>query len=594
MSFAMSALSLALGARGAPLPSVDQPVKTGIHTPEDAAVVIGIESYFVLPPVSHAERDARAFSSFLLDSRGVEAARLRELVGTPNKVQIVRAVEEAGELVGPGGTVWVYFAGHGAASPSTGERVLLPADTQTDLATFESYSVSLAELRAAATRTGATALFVLDTCYTGVDRSGAGILDKRFAVPAWAAPPSRTGEWTAAEANQWSGPLPEARHGAFTYAVLGALRGWADGGDGSVPDHRVTVAEARAWVNDALLALGVTDQRPRFDFVDGDDVVLVAGEALEPPPDLRPRAEGTARTIPTAVQALPTWTGERSGYRMVYLPPGTFEMGSAADEPDRDADEGPATVTLTSGFWAGTTEITQALWEEVMGENPSSTRQQWWGDGPQGTCRGIDGHALVGGSLPVTCVTWDEAVAFANALSKRDKLKPAYAEKGGRVIADPRADGYRLPTEAEWEYAARAGESGTWGTAGAAPEVCAYGNVKDAAAVRTFRWAGPTFDCDDQRDGLAPVGTHHPNAWGLFDTTGNVFEWVYDGYAPLAPSATDPTGPERATARVYRGGSWASDPRNVRLADRNQGENALRTRDVGLRLVRSAPTPPAP
>lgn len=248
----------------AALPELDQPHRTGASNLADAAVVVGIEDYFVLPDVPYAVRDAQVFYDFALYTRGIPSDRVTLLTGPVSLEQLTAALQAAGRSTHAGGTVFVYFAGHGAASPSTGERVLLAADAQPDLATFQARSVALPDVRRWVTASGAAAVLVLDTCYSGRSRSGEDVVPgKRFAVPASALAPSpNVVEWTAAGPDQWSGPLDAARHGAFTYLAVGALRGWADGQLDGVRDGRVTAEEASGYVEVGLRSLQVRDQRP--------------------------------------------------------------------------------------------------------------------------------------------------------------------------------------------------------------------------------------------------------------------------------------------------------------------------------------------
>lgn len=288
----------------AALPDVDTPLKTGADAPHDAAVVAGIEDYYELPDVPFAERDAQAFADYLLYTRGVPSDRVAR-VAKANREKLLAAVELAGRAAGPEGTVWVYFAGHGAASPTTGERMVLGIDVQPDLATFGARSVTVAELEAAATAGGARAVLVLDACYTGRGRSGDELLPgTRFAVPATpGAGRPRVLTWSAASENQLSGPLEPARHGAFTYAVLGALRGWADGQLDEQPDGAVTAEEASLYVEEALRALGVTDQRPALEGADG--WVLASHPRPEPRPVLAPSALAPSAPEPAVERPAP-------------------------------------------------------------------------------------------------------------------------------------------------------------------------------------------------------------------------------------------------------------------------------------------------
>jgi formylglycine-generating enzyme required for sulfatase activity len=263
-----------------------------------------------------------------------------------------------------------------------------------------------------------------------------------------------------------------------------------------------------------------------------------------------------AGPAPVAVQAPPTVT-TGSGIEMVLIPAGSFEMGS------RHGDEGPVHRVSVDSFLMDRYEVTQAAYEK-LGQveafpNPSHFK---------------------GPDLPVEQVTWPQAARFCNARSRAEGLRPCYNEDDGACAFD--ADGYRLPTEAEWEYACRAGTDGDY----------SFGD--DARKLGDFAWFA-----DNAGKKTHPVGRKKPNAWGLFDMHGNVAEWcqdVYDkGYYQVSP-ANNPRGPADGPAYVLRGGSWKSAPDAVRSAYR-LGENpgfsdACLARDaIGFRCVRKAPPP---
>jgi formylglycine-generating enzyme required for sulfatase activity len=210
---------------------------------------------------------------------------------------------------------------------------------------------------------------------------------------------------------------------------------------------------------------------------------------------------------------------------MVFIPSGSFTMGSAASEPDRFGDEGPQTsVTISGGFLMGIYPVTQGLYESVTGLNPSS----FTGD-PE---------------LPVEQVSWFDATNFCYLLTLRERV-------AGRL---PVGCAYRLPTEAEWEYACRAGTTTRF----------YYGDDLSYAALPDHAWYS------DNSEGTRSVGQKPPNPWGLYDMAGNVWEWCLDRYGPGYPggSAVDPAGPASGNNRVLRGGSWLDDARFCRSACR--------------------------
>ena len=222
----------------------------------------------------------------------------------------------------------------------------------------------------------------------------------------------------------------------------------------------------------------------------------------------------------------------------VWINPGTFVMGSPLSEADRGSDEVQHTVTLTQGFWVSDHEVKQAEYEAVMGGNPSSFKGDL--------------------NRPVDSVSWNDAVLYCQKLTER--------ERGAGLITARQA--YRLPTEAEWEYSARAGTTGA-----------RYGEL-DAIAW----WAG------NAGNATHPVKQKAANAWGLYDMIGNVWEWCGDwsGGYPTG-SVTDPTGPSSGSLRVLRGGGWWLDvARGVRSAGRYGYGPGNRVSNVGFRPVLSA------
>lgn len=283
-------LAFSLASAGG-LPSIDEALRTGATASADTAVVIGVEDYAFVQDVPYAQRDAASFYDLLVYSVGVPSSRVRLLDQGASKEQILEAVTDAGNDVGAGGSVWIYFAGHGAADPSTGGRMLLGDDVKQDSAAFASRGVPVDQLKDLASAKGGAVNLIVDACYSGLGRGGDELVaGMRFLVPAYAtaAKPGSL-EWSAASGDQLSGPLHPARHGAFTYLAVGAMRGWADGQLDGTRDGQVTAEEAQLYVKEALRTLQITDQTPELTVEDGKSRTLIRSDKLEEAPELDAR-----------------------------------------------------------------------------------------------------------------------------------------------------------------------------------------------------------------------------------------------------------------------------------------------------------------
>jgi formylglycine-generating enzyme required for sulfatase activity len=247
------------------------------------------------------------------------------------------------------------------------------------------------------------------------------------------------------------------------------------------------------------------------------------------------------------------------GMSLVQIPAGTFTMGDANGQDD----ETPHQVTLTKGFELGVYEVTQEQYEAVMGTNPSDFK------GPQN---------------PVEEVSWNDAVEFCR------KLSALPSEKSAGYV-------YRLPTEAEWEYACRAGTKTAYSFGDSESELGDYAwfgdNSGDQQIDALNIW---NTDADNYFDRIVnnncrthPVGGKQPNAWGLYDMHGNVWEWCQDWYGDYPKgSTTDPTGAASGSDRVLRGGSWGLDSDYCRSAFRNWDAPDNRSINFGFRVLRSS------
>jgi formylglycine-generating enzyme required for sulfatase activity len=294
-----------------------------------------------------------------------------------------------------------------------------------------------------------------------------------------------------------------------------------------------------------------------------------------------------------AVIALAPHASVTTGYELRPILAGTFTMGSPLSEANRFTNESQHEVTLPRAYLMGTTEVTQAQWEKVMGSHPSWKDQASGRKGPM---------SLLAQSYPVQYVNWCDAVVFANALSAKDGLTAVYdlpdgmsagmgAEACNRaapsVTVRVGADGYRLPTEAEWERAARGGTTDTWSGANRQADLCGVANVADTSAKLRIPTLA-TVDCDDHQPGLTAAGTYAANTYGLKDMSGNLWEWTWDIYEERYSEGpvTDPMGASVGSNRVLRGGSWMSG-HLARVAGRGSLVPGPRFGLVGLRLTKT-------
>ena len=248
---------------------------------------------------------------------------------------------------------------------------------------------------------------------------------------------------------------------------------------------------------------------------------------------------------------------------------GSFLMGSPESENWRIDDETQHETSVGS-FFMDPYETTQEEYKRLMGENPST---------------------FTGDDLPVENISWLEAIRYANAKSTDVGLTPVYTIASDGVTWDLSADGYRLPTEAEWEYACRAGTATPFNTEKSlsADEANFYGHYPYEIEENYFDNSVLDAKPGEYRQTTLAVGSFEPNAWGLYDMHGNVNEWCWDYYGDYDLKSVDnPTGPASGTRHVYRGGGWNDFAKNMRSAYRAAGQEDLKSFNLGLRLVRNA------
>jgi len=298
---------------------------------------------------------------------------------------------------------------------------------------------------------------------------------------------------------------------------------------------------------------------------------------VTPRPGFPQRIEVRLKTIDAPARSGPSKHATALDQKLVAVPPGKFAMGSRRGEPGRRPNEAERHVELTRAFYISAKEVTNSEFRQFA---------------PNHEAAPFSGFELGGDEQPVSRVSWQDAARFCNWLSGKDGLPPAYEESGGSItLIEPVGTGYRLPTEAEWAWAARfaAGASNgrfSWGDDAEPPP--GAGNYADSSAAGIVSSALLSY-----RDGFpvaAPVGANGANSLGLFDVGGNVAEWIHDRYriytnSSSAKPARDPVGPETGGLRVIRGSSWKhASETQLRLAYRDYGKEGRE--DLGFRVVR--------
>ena len=470
-----------------------------------------------------------------------------EGVYMPTGGNIRRQIESVTSLMTEEDFLFVAFSGHGAEV--NGEAYLCPSDTSLNsVSSLVSRDWAFAELDKCK---ASQKIFLVDACRNevvgggGKSLSGARTLEDPTGAKAHgfillASCDQKQQSWEDTAIGQ----------GVFTYYFTKGLSGAAKDEEGNV----------------SLLNLfSYTSRKTKMHVFRTFNMVQV--------PTLKQGGEMTDILL----AKMPSRTaGERLvktvdgiEYAFRWCPAGTFQMGSPSTEEGRDSDETQHTVTLTKGFWMMETEVTQGMWQSIMGTTISQQRDK------------ADASKLygVGSDYPMYYVNWEESQEFCRRLSS----------KLGVNIT--------LPTEAQWEYACRAGTktslyNGEIRILGAnnAPLLDAiawYGgnssvNYRGSEGVDSSGWSEKQYS--GSLSGAHPVKGKTENAWGLYDMIGNVCEWCSDGRASYpSGSVTDPTGDSSASSRVYRGGGWFDDARHCRSAGRDGVAPDNRDGGLGLR-----------
>ena len=417
---------------------------------------------------------------------------------------------------------FVFYAGHGVQS--NGENYLIPvaADNIRSETQLRERAVSLQFVLDSLGEAGNELnMIVLDACRDNPfswARSGSRGLNVVSRAP------SGSIIMYATSANSTAADGTE-RNGLFTAQLLNNLR-----------TPGLSVQEVFSKTGEAVLNASGGRQHPEISIKYFSTAYL----GSQPSPNPSPTPTPAPNPTPTPAPA-----------NMVRIQGGTFTMGSPASQAGRGNDELPHQVTVSS-FYMGKYEVTQREYLEIMGTNPSN----FTGDL----------------NRPVEQVTWFDAVEYCNRLSRKEGLTPAYTINGSgdnrTVTWNRNANGYRLPTEVEWEYACRAGTTTAYNTGA---------NISDSTG-----WYGANSNNRTQ-----PVGQKPANAWGLHDMHGNVWEWCWDWYGDYSIEAqNNPIGPVSGYDRVLRGGSWSNSAENTHSSYRYSHYPSSRNSLFGFRVVR--------
>ena len=535
-------------------------IGTAAAQPAKIALVIGNAGYTDAPALPQAKNDAQAMAQ-TLEQLGFQVI----LALDADKRGMDEAMERFGKRIENGGVAFFYYSGHGLQED--GINYLIPLASgikkKADIP-YQAVSANWALASMEEWNEQGVNLMILDACRTpfkGMTKNGLAPMEAAGSVVAYA-----TAANTPAEIE------PGAAYSVYTAQLLKVLQ--------ANPCQKIT--DLLLEVADLVVA-GGSGQQPyltlspgvrRFQFAEcaaptpAPQIVYIEvtpTPAPTPPPappqqdgeQASPRLnqEGTGvvscweNATPGATCAEPT-----TGMKFVYVPGGCFQMGQTkADKAQLIKkvgkknykkyyqDELPRHEVCVKGFWMGKYEVTQAQWQAVMGSNPSNFQ-------------GVD--------RPVEMVSWNDAQEFLRKLN-------ATIETHGRASLQ-----FRLPSEAEWEYAARAGTQ----------TVYSFGD--DSDQLGDYAW----FNANSGNK-THPVGQKKPNAFGLYDMHGNVWEWQSDTYhenyngAPTDGSAWESLGDEKAK-KLLRGGSWSNVPNLVRSANRDRSEPGYQGSDFGLRVVR--------
>ena len=630
-----SLMLIASQAEAVEWPSLEAAPYQDQIAPKDRVLIIAMEEYAYLSDIRNASQNALEWRNYFLETMGIPSGNIIVLEnGDATKNKIKQAVSKSSRKLSRQGRLWVIYIGHGATSFKGDSGMIIPFHTEATAKSVYENGISLSEITELTEAANKRTIAILDCSFNAKDRSGDPLVSN---MPIQEGIIPKMGEATVVQGAKKGehARLNDGNHRpALSYLLLGGLRGWAEiNQDGwvsleeatnyadliadnqtigvtgtyrkqkiseakekgpalSVAESEIKAKEPVDYIPVGMLSEDVSlndllnelKQQRTFEVeverLMNEQVSAIRQEAAKAWKEVRrfaqDRADDPAKVavyaflreyedkeinvrgkkmlvdIPEVSQArnllLQLATPSVLGTEFAWVKEGSFLMGN----PNGTADENiTRTIKLTHSFYVSTTEIPQKLYQAILNENPSAVKAD---------------------SLPVTNVSWYDAIRFANALSAYEGFEECYQIKGEEVIFTKGVEclGYRLPTEAEWEYAARA-----------------KSNYIFSGGNRLNKLAWTKENSDDE---LHYTGQKLPNAFGLHDMSGNVWEWCWDSYDAYDASETiDPLGAKEGAYRVRRGGSFKQELNYARVDTRYSVHPNYRSPEQGFRLVRTAP-----
>ena len=549
----------------------DNPVATGVAMSELQNWLAGYASKHVL-----FVADA-CYSGLALSTRAVASSRavadyLRQITSTPVRLALVAGTsrEEANEWQGQGVFTRFFLEGIRGAADANADGAV----TSDELAAYVKPEVAVlarAQFGVSQTpqlgRRGLGEFVFLNPRIIAARRQAARPAPSPPPLPAGPAPPDLSGYTAALQQAERARAQQETKQRRLE----------AQAREEALRQRREAEERAQAYSAGCEQAWGLLSTLvARRELPVGDRQGRVRAYLERDCSAHAPRQEaarGLLAALQREVEHRPAPSRVPEGF--VRIEPGRFRMGSPRDEPSRESDEGQHEVVITRPFLLQATEVTQGQWKRLMGTNPSH-------------------FSACGDACPVENVNWWEALAYCNAASRAERLQECYelvgcdGKKPGEDMECTEARfvglgcaGYRLPTEAEWEYAARAGTAFSTGSCLSTEQANYHGNYPQQGCPK-----------GTYREKPVAVGSFAANAWGLRDMHGNVWEWCWDWYGDY-PSGrvSDPLGPQTGSNRVGRGGSWDLSARHCRAANRDWFSPGNRNNNLGFRLLRSIAGP---